>query len=205
MTLWNKAFIMGIFLALILTGCQPSAEKIAAAEQALYQTEQAALVDALMETAIFETQVVLQLTEMAPTSTFTPAPTLTPTPAPTSSATPEVVEKNPWVLQEECDPFDTTLCIKYSINNKNSWEMGKEHQGKWLHVSLTKIDTNEKGYFVVPPDTFASITLIPGEYRALYYVDCDREDYFARTWAITERTDYFYCKNGNDLTYGGVK
>jgi hypothetical protein len=199
-----RRMISVLLLLLFLAACQGSKAQLTATQESLRQTGQVELFNSLMETAVFETQVVVQLTTMAPTATFTPSPTLTPTETFTPTATPEEAFKNPWVLQEQCDPFDYTKCIKYSINNKLFYILNTKRGEKWLHVSLTKTDSGEKGYFVIAPDSFVSIALFPGEYRATYYMDCDKEDYFYRTWQITERTDWFYCKNDNIMTYGGI-
>lgn len=191
----NKHLILGLLLTIILSSCQSSVKNIASTEQAIYQTDQAALVEALLETAIFETQVIRQMTAMAPTATHTPTPTLTFTPSPTYTETIEPVVKSPWALQDECSPYNSEFCIKYTINHTVEGGLyGHRKTVGSLHVSLKNTSTGEEGYFVVGHGTTATILLVPGMYRASYYMECGEENFFVRTWLIEERTERFICQ-----------
>ena len=143
------------------------------------------------ETAVFETQVVMLLTQRAPTSTVTPSmtPTITNTPEPT--ATPLVtatVIKNPYVFQDECYT-DPDACVGYKIKNTVP--------DAWINVTLTFSRTGDEKLFSVPAKTLSTITLLPGEYKAVYSTYC-KGVYRAITyvWGISDRTDEFYCSTG---------
>jgi len=186
-----------------LSACLGSAQETQTlTSDEINKTVQVRLVKMGTETAAFQTAVVAAVTERAPTATitFTPVP---PTVTPTITLTPEPVEKDIWTLQDECDPFDARICIRYTINNSDVNAFPYSHSGKAIHVSLIHAETGEKGYFVIGRNSIATIKLFPGEYRATYYLDCKEEDYLYKTWNITERTDAFYCKGDKVITYRG--
>lgn len=200
----KKTYLI-IIVLLSLTACQGEAIHLTATQESIRATEKADLFNSLLETAIFETQVVLQLTEMVPTATLTTTPTLTLTPTLEPSATPEGRVRNIWALQDECDPFDPDKCINYRIYNREPSNMPYKGEMHSIHISLKNTSTGEEAYFVIPYGVVVKIALFPGEYQATYYMDCEEEEYYSRTWAITERTDWFYCaKQDRFMTYGGV-
>ena len=186
-----------------LSACRGSAQATRTiTSEEINKTVQVRLVKMGTETAAFQTAVVAAVTERAPTATitFTPVP---PTVTPTITLTPEPVEKDIWTLQDECDPFDARICVRYTINNSDVHGFPVGHSGRAIHVSLIHAETGEKGYFVIGRNRIATIKLFPGEYRATYYLDCKEEDYLYKTWNITERTDAFYCKGDKVITYRG--
>ena len=136
----------------IIGGCSPGSSEVdlQGTQEQVQNTHQA-------ETAVFETSVVVLLTERAPTVTNTPPPSSTPTetPLPTITATAFV---DPWALQEECSTQPES-CVKYTINNV------KIHN--WVYIEMTHLESGISGKFSIPPLTRQSIILAPGEYEVV--------------------------------------
>ena len=186
------------------TALNKEQDNLVADQNKMTEEMDALVLTAVFETVVYETSVSEHLTQSAPTSTITPPPTSTNTPVPpdTPTAAP-TIPKDIWTLQDECDPFDARICIRYTIDNRDVSNYPHSHYGRAIHVALTHVATGEKGYFVIGSDSIASIKLFPGEYRATYYLDCDETDYLYKTWNITERMDAFYCKRSRVITYRG--
>ena len=199
-------FITAIISFLAACTAQIEQQDNLKADQNKMTEEMDALVlTAVFETVVYETSVSERLTQSAPTSTITPPPTSTDTPVPpdTPTASP-TIPKDIWTLQDECDPFDERICVRYTINNRFDGIFPYASKGSLpVHVSLTHVDTGEKGYFVIGKNGMAAIKLLPGEYRATYYLACEKETYLYRTWKITERMDAFWCKH-DEISYSGV-
>lgn len=183
-----KPFLM-LTLILVASSCQ---QEVKLSDEERMET--AAVQDQLdlVDTAVFETEVVALLTEWAPTATLTltPSPTFTLTPIPSLTPTiTETVYKNPWILQDECVTDDPSTCIGYSIKNTNKVE--------WININLTHNGTGEQGSFSVGPKSTGTITLMPGKYTAIYSCSCAGiPRALTKIWDLYARTDSFYCSTG---------
>ena len=187
------------------TALNKGQDNLVADQNKMTEEMDALVLTAVFETVVYETSVSERLTQIAPTSTNTPPPTGTNTPVPPDTPTPTpTIPKDIWTLQDECDPFDERICVRYTINNRFDGIFPYASKGYLpVHVSLTHVDTGEKGYFVIGKNSMSTIKLLPGEYRATYYLACEKETYLYRTWNITERMDAFWCKH-NEISYSGV-
>jgi len=160
------------------------------------QTEEMAdLVEtAVYQTAVFETEVALQLTDLAPTATMTvtPSPTFTITPEPSNTPTiTETVVKNPWVLQDSCLTENPSPCVTYRVTNTNV--------DTWIFISLVDQKTGQVGEFSIPPKSQRVITLMPGDYKSTYSATCDQvHRVVTKVWNLTNRTHEAYCSKGLD-------
>ena len=188
---WSILFLV----SMIFSGCSQ-----APSEAELQMTQEAVQAESLRKTAAFETEVVAFLTEWAPTVTITPSPTSTPTLTPEPSLTPTITEtvfKDPWIFQDECIS-DPGLCVQFSIENTN--------KNNWVNATLIFTETGEKGEFSVPPKSTRSITLIPGEYKAIYYSFCsDAAGSVTRVEVLGNWTIYFTCGLRDGFSYAGRK
>lgn len=149
---------------------------------------------AVYQTAVFETEVAVQLTDLAPTATMTvtPSPTFTVTPEPSSTPTiTETVVKNPWVLQDSCLTENPSPCVTYRVTSTIV--------DTWLFISLVDQRTGQVGEFSVPPKSQRLITLMPGDYKSTYSATCDGvHRVISRVWNLTNKTHEFYCSTGLD-------
>ena len=146
---------------IIINGCS---DKLS--DEDLLITQNHLVSTILAGTSVFETSVVVLLTERAPTSTLTvtPSPTITETLAP--SITPKMtltVFRDPWVFQDIC-LTDPTSCVKYSVNNRLL--------KFWIQVEMLNQETGESANFSVAPKGIGIITLVPGYYKATFMGDC---------------------------------
>jgi hypothetical protein len=118
----------------------------------------------------------------SPTFTLTPKPSLTPTIT-------ETVFKNPWVLQDVCLTEVPSPCIGYRVQNTTS--------DAWININLVHSLSGTEGFFSVPPKTTGTITLLAGEYSALYSANCGGVARgLKKVWFLNERTDALYCSTG---------
>lgn len=187
-----------VLLSLSLLACtmdkQPS---INTPEDDFEKTQESKQFDADVETAVFETTVVRMLTEQAPTITltFTPSPVPTETPIPTMTATiTPTIWEDPWLLQDRCEPFKGSGCVKYMIDNL--------YNKTWQHVHLIFLDTGEEGYFYIRPKTVGAIKLIPGKYKATYIGWCDGEmSTVTKYWTVDSWIDKFTCHKTKGLRF----
>ena len=183
MKIKTRSLVILLIGFVIISGCSPESSEVdlQGTQEQVQNTHQA-------ETAVFETSVVVLLTERAPTATLTQtaSPTLTmtlvPSQTPTITAT---VYKNPWVFQDIC-VTDPTACVRYSIDNRKN--------DIWIQVTLIHVDTGDTGFFSIRPKTMGTITLVPGKYSALYTAFCRWENTISRTRYIGASTDSFLCR-----------
>jgi len=182
-------FFLICFLAAACSGGQPEVDP------ARQTDEMAGLVEtAVYQTAVFETEVALQLTDLAPSATQTMTPSLTFTITQEPSSTPTITEtvvKDPWVLQDRCLTENPSPCITYRVTSAIV--------DTWLNISLVSEKTGQIGYFSVPPKSQRFITLMPGEYKSTYSATCDGvHRVVTRIWNLTEKSHEFYCSTGLD-------
>ena len=188
--------LIGISLTCIFTSSCNVYLKMEDENSAPRQTEEmAGLVEtAVYQTAVFETEVALQLTDLAPTATTTgtPSPTFTITQEPSSTPTiTETVVKDPWVLQDRCLTENPSPCVTYRVTSTIV--------DTWLFISLVDQKTGQTGEFSVPPKSQRFITLMPGEYKSTYAATCDGvHRVVTRIWNLSEKSHEFYCSTGLD-------
>jgi hypothetical protein len=184
----NKSIILLPLALIVLTASCQAGLSEAEVQVTAAQLEFLDLVD----TAVFETQVVILLTDWAPTATLTltPSPTFTLTPEPSLTPTiTETVYKNPWVLQDECLTEVPTPCVAYSIQNTEA--------NSWVQVILVYQLTGEEGAFSIAPKSTGTITLMPGSYKSTYLGSCSGgAQSIVKIWDISARTNSFYCSTG---------
>lgn len=186
-----KPFLM-LTLILVASSCQ---QEVKLSDEERMET--AAVQDQLdlVDTAVFETEVVALLTEWAPTATLTltPSPTFTLTPIPSLTPTiTETVYKNPWILQDVCVTETPSPCVVYKIHNNAN--------DTWINVVLTDQISGESGMFSIPAKTTGFITLLPHLYKATYTATCKISVLsITKVWHIYDRTDTFYCSTGGSF------
>ena len=142
--------LIGVLLiCIIASSCNGNLRMEDEASAARQTDQMAGLVEtAVYQTAVFETEVSLQLTDLAPTATMTetPSPTFTVTPEPSSTPTiTETVVKNPWVLQDSCLTENPSPCVTYRVTSSII--------DTWLFISLVDQRTGQVGEFSVSTET----------------------------------------------------
>ena len=170
---------------------ETEAAQATAAMEALVET-------AVQETADFKADIERVLTEEAPPTT-TPTPTVTDTPVPSETPTPtETIYDDPWTFQEVCKTIPEN-CVQYSIDNKQS--------ETWINVILTDLGSDVSEMFSVRPYSLDRITLVPGQYKAVFTKQCgDKIQTIVRVGPLGSFTDVFLCKEPKDtFTYAGRK
>jgi hypothetical protein len=185
-----------IFIAVVLLLSSCSTRNVFTSENEevdIEATVQHKLTKAMTETAEFQTALSAEMTNQAPTITFTPNATITPastntpaptnTPAHTETPTPKPTSSNPWMLQVRCET--SNLCVKVQVDNRT---------GDWAQITLTDSDGEGK-FFTVAPRAKAWITLMPGSYKYIFSF-CGGKEYskgfhnLSDSWYILAKCKY---------------
>jgi|GEM_PF-1840378 len=177
-TLLSLIILLVFFGVLLnLAGCSNSGPELTAGD--LTATTDKIIILIIEKTQAFEAEIEVMLTEMAPTMTNTPPPSLTLSDTLIPSITPTEF-LDPWVLQEECRN-NPGRCVKYRFDNRqNSY---------WVYITLTHVDSDVSKKFSVAPLVYEDITLIAGDYQAIYSSTCKGEfvSFFRNAWLGAER------------------
>jgi hypothetical protein len=184
----SAKFLILIAALLLMSSCTTTPIGRAVVEEVdIGATVEHKLSVAKTETAEFQAALAIEMTNQAPTLTFTPDVTITPaytnTPTYTETPAPEPTSDNPWMMQAYCET--SNKCMKVRVENKTS---------DWAQITLTDSEGFAK-FFTVAPHKQAYITLMKGSYRYIYNF-CDGKQYFkgfhnlSSSWYILAKCSY---------------